>query len=227
MAIITQAAVTARSTVTYTGADATAITQFCTDVDAAIKRMLKPYYPEPYTATMYLDAPPSRQLVSEYRPIRSITSVYVRSGANGDPSLFTSDYLLTNYTDYYLETDAITGRNEAGMIYRTNGNIWGYDYYSPPNMLGYRLESNFKAVKVVAEVGPAAVPDDIALAAYKAVLLLYQFRQTGIPQGSESWNGYSINYSQPFTADAAIRSPEVLALLAPYTSLSGYSFHVG
>ena len=51
------------------------------------------------------------------------------------------------------------------------------------------------------------MPADITLAACKAVLLLYQFRQTGIPQGSESWNGYSINYSQPFTADAAIRTP--------------------
>lgn len=226
MAIIDIAGVTARSTVTYTGADATTVVQICADVDAALKRMLAPYYPEPTTLTMYLDAPPSRELLLPYRPVRAITSIHYRAGANGDPSLFTSDYLLTAYTDYQFATDALTGRNDVGVVRRLN-RLWGAAWYSPPERLGYELEPERGALKVVATVGPATVPPDITLAACKAVLLLYQFRQTGIPQGSESWNGYSINYSQPFTADAAIRTPEVLALLAPYTSLSGYSFHVG
>lgn len=226
MAIITQAAVTARSTVTYTGADATAITQFCTDVDSAIKRMLAPYYPEPETLTMYLDAPPSRELILPYRPVRSVTSVYYHPGANGDPTAFTSDDLLTAYTDYQLQVDPLTSRNDAGILRRVSA-VWGWDWYSPPERLGYRLEAQRGALKVVADVGPASVPPDISNAAYLAVLLMYQWRTTGIPVTSSSWNGASFSTAQQYTADAAIRSPGVLALLAPYTSLSGYGFHVG
>lgn len=226
MAIISQSAVTTRTGVTYTGTDATAIAQSCTDVDAALKKMLAPYYPEPETLTFYLDAPYSRELILPYRPVRSITSIHYHPGANGDPSLFTADDLLTAYEDYQFETDALTSRNDRGIVRRV-GTVWGWDWWSPPERLGYRLEPERGSLKVVAACGPAAVPADIALAACKAVLLLYQFRATGIPQGSESWNGYNLSYSQPFTAEAALRSPDVLALLAPYTSLSGYSFHVG
>lgn len=226
MAIISQSEIEERTGTTYAGANASAITQLCIDVDAAIKKRLAPYYPEPLTKTFYLDAPLSRELRIPYRPVRGITSIYYRPGANGDPSAFTSDDLLTAYTDYQFTVDPVLGYSDSGIVRRID-TLWGWRAFSPPERLGYELQAERGALKVVATIGPAAVPADIALAAHLCVLRLYQFRTTGLPLQSESENGYSYSNASPYTVEAALNSPDVVSLLAPYTSKAGMTLHVG
>jgi hypothetical protein len=217
MAIISRATVQTYSTLTYSGADATSIEALCTAVDVAIKRLLRPYYPEPLTVTdTILDAPPSRELLLPLRPARSITSVYHHPGADGNASLFTADDLL-DATEYQLVIDPDTGHNGAGILRRVD-RIWGHNYHSPLDRLGYEIESDRGALKVTYAAGPAAVPKDIEYAAALAVQLLFEYRKTGIPLTSESWNGYSINNAQPFTTEEVLKSPRVWGLLAPYAS---------
>jgi hypothetical protein len=51
-------------------------------------------------------------------------------------------------------------------------------------------------------------------------MMVYQ-RRTGAPVTSESWNGYSGSYAGPFTESAAVNSPDVRQLLAPYMVPTG------
>jgi hypothetical protein len=54
------------------------------------------------------------------------------------------------------------------------------------------------------------------------VTLMYNRRVEGAPYASESWNGRSQSIAGPFTAESAVRTPDVLALLTPYLTV-----HVG
>lgn len=219
MAVIDASTVTTYSGVTYSGTDATSIAAICTAVDAAIKKALRPYYPERATLTFYCDAPPSYELLTQYYPLASITSIYKRSDGNGVSANYTSDYLIDNTDgdEYALELDPITSLNGSGIIRRI-GQLWGGRYVSPPERLGWKLEPEPLALKITAVVGPAAVPKDIEYAAALAVQLLYEARKTGIPLTSESWNGYSINSAQPFTAEQVLMTPRIWGLLAPYAA---------
>ncbi len=219
MAVIDASTVTTYSGVTYSGTDATSIAAICTAVDAAVKKALRPYYPEPATVTFYCDAPASEVLLLPYRPVRSITSIYYRSDGNGVSANFTSDYLIDNTDgdEYTLYTDAITSENGVGEVRRV-GRLWGGRYVSPPARLGWKLETEVGALKITAVVGPASVPKDIEYAAALAVQLLYEARTTGIPLQSESWNGRSESKAQQYTAESVLMTPRVWGLLAPYAS---------
>lgn len=217
MAIIDRATVQTYSTLTYSGGDAASIDAICTAVDGAIKRLLRPYYPEPTTVTdIILDAPPSRELLLPIRPARSITSVYFHPGANGDTSQFTADDLL-DADEYQLVIDAATGHNGPGILRRVN-TVWGIGYHSPVERLGFEVEANRGSLKVTYLAGPAAVPKDIEYAAALAVQLLYDSRKSGAPLTSEGWNGYNIATAQPYTVEEVLKSPRVWGLLAPYAS---------
>jgi hypothetical protein len=225
MAIIDSTIWATHTGVTVTGADAVSIAAYCAGVDAAIKRMLRPFHPEPTTITdCILDAPPDRDLVLPVVPVRAVTSVYVRPDANGLVANFTSDYLLdnTDNAEYQLLIDDfITGYARRGILRRVN-RLWGYGHYSPPDRLAYKLEPRRGAIKVTFTAGPASVPTDIQLAATIAVTLMYNRRVEGAPYASESWNGRSQSIAGPFTAESAVRTPDVLALLTPYLTV-----HVG
>ena len=219
MAVVTRSLVTEYSGTTFTGADATSVDAYCAAVDAAIKRLLKPYYPEPATVTLYCDAPPSDVLLLPYRPVRSITSIYYRSDGNGVSANFTSDYLIDNTDgdEYALRLDPITSENGVGDVLRI-GRLWGGRYVSPPERLGWKLEPEPGALKITAAVGPASVPKDIEAAAVLAVQLLYEARETGIPMSSSSWNGYSESNANEYNADGVLMTPRIWGLLAPYAS---------
>lgn len=218
MAIISETTWEAWTNQAVTGGASTSIAAICTAVDAAIKRMLLPYLPEPVTITdEILDAPPTRDLILGRRPVRALTSVYYRSDADGVVANFSSDYLLTAGTDYaLLVDDPQNGWSQSGIVRRLGGNVWGAGWYRQPTALASRLEGVRGSVKVTYTAGPSAVPSDIEAAAVMAVSLLYNRKEQGAPFGSESWNGRSQSIASQHTADAAVHSPEVLALLRPY-----------
>lgn len=225
MAILTSAEFTAASGLAPTGDDAASLDALCAAVDAAIKRVLRPFHPEPLTCSnVVLDAPYERELYLPVTPVRGVTSIYYRSDANGLAANFTSDYLIDN-TDgaaYQLVIDDwVNNYSRRGLVRRV-GEVWAWERFRPAERLGYRLGPERGSLLVNFTAGPTSVPLDVQQAAVVAATLLYQRRKTGVPLASESWGGYSYSAAGQFTAEAAVRSPEVAALLAPYTSI-----HVG
>jgi hypothetical protein len=200
-----------------TGADLVACQGVCSAVRKALLRKLRPYLPEPQNAvTFVLDAPPSNTLVLPVRPVRAVTSLYLRYGASGDPSAFTADDLLTPYSDYYGPTDPVDGFNRAGLLYRRGAALWGWEYRYPLGALAPAVDPSRGAVKVVAEVGEAAVPEDVRAAANCAVTVLMNRRREGAAYSSESWNGRSQSVAGPFSAEGALATPEVREFLKQY-----------
>ena len=203
-----------------TGDDLTSAASICAAVDRAIREAVFPFVPDPVTVTSHvMDAPVGNALLLPLTPARSITSIYLRWGADGDPSLFTSDYLLTAYTDYVLHLDRPDlGYSKSGIVRRRGSSSWGYEMRRPVGRLAAATDPNRGAVCVTYAAGAASVPDDIFAAAALCVGLLFERRKTGMPLNSESLNGYSYSASGPFTAEAAISSPDVMRILAPYMS---------
>jgi hypothetical protein len=200
-------------------ADELALQHWCEAVVAALLRKLRPYLPFPRTITAYLDAPHDNVLILPFRPVRSITSISLHWGANGDPSAFVADDALDEFDDWYLPIDPIDGINRTGEVYRRNSSIWSVEYRRPLGRLAVVADPNRGALKVVANVGEPFVPADIRAAAVTAVTLLMNRRKTGGALQSESFGGYSYSSAGPVTAEAAINSPEVLGLLRPYLSV--------
>lgn len=208
-----------------TSTDATrdaSLTAILLEVDAAIKRAIYPFVPESSTLTdKIIDAPHhSNILTLPVVPVRSITSIYLHPGANGDASLFTSDDLLTANTDYYMPLDdPVNAYSRSGRVFRRGVSIWGVEYRRPLSRLSHELDPDRGAIKFTAAVGPSSVPADIEQAAFLMTALIYARRTTGLPFGSESWNGYSASNAGPFTATGALYSPDIKALLSPYMTL--------
>jgi hypothetical protein len=208
--------------VSSTGVDSTSIATLCTAVDAAVKRLLRPFHPEPLTvSSCVLDAPPDRDLYLPITPVRSITSVYYRADAYGVAANFTSDYLIDNSDgdEYQLDIDDKVNSYSRKGILRRIGRVWGVSHVRPLEKLAYKVAPERGSILVNYAAGPTSVPADITAAAVQAVTLMYQRRKTGMPVQSESWNGYSYSGAAAFTAEAAIRTPDVLEMLKPYMAI--------
>lgn len=203
--------------VTVTGDDLASATAICAMVDAAVRRQIHPFVPEPVTITNHVfDAPVGHKLTLPVLPVRSITSIYVRWGANGDSAAFTSDDLLTEFTDYYFpQDDPVRGYSRSGVVYRRNSSSWGCEWVRPVNRLAPDLDPNRGAVKATWLAGPASVPDDLFGVAATAVTLLYTRRLTGMPVTNESWNGYSYGLAAPFLT-SFLQQPDVIDVLNQY-----------
>jgi hypothetical protein len=98
--------------------------------------------------------------------------------------------------------------------------MWGADRIRPYARLGIGVVDGAGAVKVTFVAGCTRVPAEVTQALYMATMMVYQ-RRTGAPVTSESWNGYSGSYAGPFTESAAVNSPDVRQLLAPYMVPTG------
>lgn len=205
---------------TATGADLLALANHCAGVSDAILKYLRPYSPIPRTVTDHvLDAPTGNVLLLPVTPVRSITSIYHKPGAEGDVTAFTAADLMTPYTDYYMPTDAFDGWSRSGRVFRRGQSMWGREWRYPNDVaLAPTREPNRGAVKVTFEAGETALPEAVRQAAQLMVSLLYGRRVTGMPLTSEAWNGYSAGFSGPFTAAAALESPDVLAKLRQFRS---------
>lgn len=208
-----------------TGTDATrdaSLTAIIAQVDAAIKKLCRPFQFESGTATnLILDLPSDQWLLLPLVPVRGITSLYVNEEAHGDATEFTSDHLLTVYDDYRLEIDMpIEGWSRSGRVERVNYSSWGGRFLRPLGRLhAGQLEPVRGAIKITFTYGLTSVPSDVVQAAALATSLIYERRQKGGPVTSESWNGYSASIGGQFTATAAIQSPDVLQLLLPYMKM--------
>lgn len=197
-----------------------ALTALLADVDAAIRRAIRPYLPEPVTVTdAILDAPRGNVLSLPCVPVRSITSLYLRWGANGDASLFDAGDLLAANTDYYLPLEYPEAHSRSGDVYRRGRSSWGYERRWPVGRLAPNLDPARGAVKATFAAGPASVPSDLASAAFFATMLLYDRRERGAPLSSESWGGRSESVAGQFSATSVIESPEVAAMLRPYQTV--------
>lgn len=217
MAIITATTWQAYRGTTVTGDDLTSAAAICAAVDQAIRRAIFPFVPEPTTVTdCVFDAIVGPALELPVIPVRSITSLYVRWGANGDATAFTSDDLLTNYDDYYLPIDdPVRAYSRSGVVHRRGGVSWGYELRRPYGRLAWAVDPNRGAVKVTMACGPTSVPDDLFMVAANAVTLLYTRRSTGAAYASESWNGRSQSLAGPFLS-GALSTPDALEVLANY-----------
>lgn len=219
MAILTVADYQTITGQTLTGAELAAATAWCAAASAAIARMLLPFSAEAVTVTSEIyDAPPALDLLLSRRPVRSITSIYYRPDANGVVANFTSEYLIDNTDgdEYQLWVDdPVTGWSNAGIVRRI-GSAWGYSRIVYPDRLAATLTKERGSIKITYAAGTTTVPADIQAAAVLAVSLLMRRKATGAPVVSYSLDGESISYASQFTADAAVRSPDVMAMLSPY-----------
>jgi hypothetical protein len=112
-----------------TGTDSTrddALTGMLVGVEAAIKKLCRPFLFEPLTLTdVVLDAPWNWQdLYLPVTPVRSVTSVYYNAEAHGVVANFTSSNLLTAGTDYQLVIDDhVNGWSRWGRLRRADASV--------------------------------------------------------------------------------------------------------
>ena len=220
MPIITPDIYAAATNQTFTGGDLTALATITAGVDAAIRREIRPFEPEPVTRTVYRDAPYRNVLDLGVCPIRSITSLYLKYGANGVDAEFDSASLLTVGDDYYLPIDDVAaGYNRSGLVYRRGVSIWGFEYLRNAGRLASHIDPCRGAIKAVLVCGPTSVPDDLMLAAVLATSLILNRKEVGAPFASESWNGRSQSLAGPFVATAALATPDIANILAKYQTI--------
>lgn len=224
MALVTAASWQAFSGVTVTGAALTSIAAICTEVNDAIKQLCSPWQFEPVTlSNVILDAPLDDFLTLPVIPVRSIASLYVNLGANGDPSQFTNSNLLQPYQQYYLKIDdPINNWSKSGIVYSRAGSFWGgpspwgQERNWPINRLASVLTVARGAISISFSAGMLTIPQTVQLAANLAVSMVYNRRTTGLPVNGESWNGDSYSISGAFTAVGALQSPDIAGYLAKY-----------
>lgn len=229
-AIITSTSFLNATGLTITGANLTALASITASVDTAIRRMIYPFLVEPRTVTDHVDmAPDNEVLLLPEVPVRSITSIYLNPDADGLATNFTAEHLLDNTTgsEYWLHIDRpVDAYSRSGKVFRRGGSWswgaggggnWGAESFSASrrNLAG-NVRAARGAVKVTYAAGTLSVPDDVFEAAKLATAMLYNRRKTGVPATSASLNGASYSLAGPFTAMAALRTPDVLALLEYY-----------
>ena len=216
--IITSGQYTAWTGQGATGADLLALANHCAAVSDAILKHLRPYSPVPLTVTdAILDAPTGNVLLLPATPVRGDPTIYYRPGAGGDVTAFTSDNLLTAGADYYMPVNAFDGWSRTGIVYRRGRSNWGQEWvYANSRSLAATINPNRGAIKVTYAAGETSVPDAVRQAAQLMVSLTFNRRKTGMPLSSESWNSYSYGASGPFSATAALASPDVAALLREF-----------
>jgi len=216
MALGTLAEFVTRNELSLTTAQETAVAGVIGECEDAIKELCRPTMLEPGTATLHvLNAPwNSQYLFTPCRPVRSITALYIRRDAKGDPSLFTSDYLKVAYTDYRLVIDRQPeGWGMAGKIEILNMSVWGVARRRPYNQLGWGVTDEPGSVAVSYTYGFPTILPRVTTALYTATAMLLARRKLGVMASSASLNGASYSLAGPATATAVVHSPDVLASL--------------
>jgi hypothetical protein len=202
-----------------------AIARMALAVSSALTRKCYPILLEPKILTLAPFDAPTRPELFLPRPIRSISAIYLHSGANGDSSVLdlTADLLVAG-TDYYSpSTDVLTGWNRTGIVYRRNSSCWGVEYRRPLGMLASVAEADKGSVFVSGAFGPTTVDPAVQEAAAMIVTLWFNRRKEGAPYSSESWNGRSQSLSGDFLK-SALNSPDVTDALM---SAGVLPIHVG
>ncbi len=183
--------------------------------------------------TQILNAPPHTSIILPFAPVIYAPDadtpidfqLYRCDSAYGDPSAFTSDNLLTMFSDYVLDigpTDITT--SESGIVRFLNGAA-GVNYERPIYSLAVKLIPIYGALKVVYTAGFATVPASIKAALNIIVRKLYNLRKLGVPLTSESLNGYSYSSQSNASANGIIQGdPTIQQMLRPFCrpQIGGY-----
>ena len=180
---------------------------------------------EATTYTIVLDAPPSNVLILPYAPVIYAPTespaidfqLYFNSGANGDPSAFTSDNLLTIFEDYVLQVGRTDTRTFPSGIVRSLRGPWLLNRERPTYSLATKLVPCYGAIKVVYKAGYETVPASLKGAINLAARKLFHARKFGVPLTSESLNGYSYSAQGSATAEGIIQGdPTIRSMLRAF-----------
>lgn len=204
---------------TLTGAALLALRAVCASADRAIKDLCRPHALTPTTVTdAVLDAPPERVLRLPVVPVRSVTSLYFRYAAKGDPSVFTSDDRLVEFTDFYMPVDPVDGFSPTGHVLTLNRGAWAAEYYRRVGRLADTLGPAPGAVKCSWLAGPAGVAANVFEAAKLVVSKLRLAGRFGGQPTGASLNGAS--YTLAASAVAGVFSdPTIADLLRRHLSI--------
>lgn len=199
------------------------VTVVCQQVDQAIKVRLNRVVERTTITGLVLDAPDTPFInLGFYAPVLlSGFSCYLNPTAAGDPDAFTSNDLLTMYTDYRLNTDPVSPLSSPGILERI-GMVWGISYRRRPIQLALGFNPGIGAVKLSFTCGYETVPTPITQAAMLLVSQTLGNRKSGYQIGSESWNGYSYNIpGVGLLANGNLGNPDILGMLMPYINYAG------
>lgn len=220
MALTTLAAFKVWASISSSTDDAT-YSQLLAEVEAALKRRVRQNIESASYTSIPLDAPPHKHLTLPERPVQlSGLAVYYNPTARGEVAAFTSDHLLVHNRDYRLVTDPNNASlSRSGVLVRLTRSVWGLDYRYPPNCLAPQYEAESGAVLATWTAGYSSVPADLVLAVHLGTAALFQRRKYGAVFTSESLTGYSRSLGAgPATADAVLSSPEIAALITPFSA---------
>lgn len=177
--------------------------------------------------TQILPAPPYTTLILPFAPVAVAGfQLWVNTNANGNPALFTSEFLLTMYQDYTLDLGpADATSSETGLV-RSLAGPFGIWWERPIYSLTNNLIPVAGAVKVVYTAGYATVPPAIKGVLNLIVRKMFNARKMGVPLVGESLNGYSYSAQNAATAEGIITGdPTVRKTLATFCrpQVGGYS----
>lgn len=162
--------------------------------------------------TQILDAPPGSVIITPYAPVIYKPDadppinfeLYKLDSANGDPSAFTSNNLLTIYQDYILDMGPRDVTHSESGIVRFLRTPIALQFERPIYSLAVKLVPIRGAIKVVYTAGYETVPASIKMVLNLIVRRLFNMRKLGVPLTSESLNGYSYSSQGTATADGII-----------------------
>lgn len=187
------------------------------EAEDAVKKYLRQGV-ESASYTSILSGGPVTHFVLPQIPVAvSGFALYRNDSANGESAAFTSDHLLTMYTDYVLDLapdDATVSR--TGIV-RTLGSTWGSSRERSVYSLTPRLVPTPGNLKVTYTAGYSTVPGSIVLAVHILTSKIWHLRKRGVPTVSESLNGYSFSSQNSATAEGVLQGdPTIRRLLAPF-----------
>lgn len=194
----------------------------CGQVDTGIKKWCNRTF-EQASYTLILDAPTKAEFqLTRWAPVNiSGFLLYFNPGAKGDPSQFTSDNLLTMYSDYLLDVGPDTSTSSLSGVVRSLTGGFGVSYRRPRNMLATQAIPTYGALKVSFSGGYPVLPEDLVEAACIAVSKIIGVRKYGMQVGSESWNGYSYNLpGVGLMTQGILGTPDILTVLNRYVDHS-------
>lgn len=219
MAILTLSEYLAWAGITSTDATRDAsLTAMISEVNDAIIRYLHNGSIETASYTVIMPAPVSLQLVLPVVPVLASSVVlYLNWQANGNPSLFTSQDLLTPYTDYIVNTGPFDNLYSTSGIVTSNWSNWGGSFIRPTYALASTPAPTPGAIKATFTAGYDTVPPSIIAAAELITSKLYNMRKTGQPLNSEGLQSYQYSAQASATADGIIQGdPTIRGLLSPF-----------
>jgi hypothetical protein len=181
--------------------------------------------------TQILDSPPTTAIILPYTPVvidsedSESFQLWKNDSANGDPSLFTDEFLLEMYLDYVLDIGPANITTSDTGIVRFMNRAVGVNYERPLYSLGLKIVPIRKSIKVVYTAGYETIPPRLQAALNLIVRKLYNMRKLGIPMNSESLNGYSYSGQGAATANGIVGGdPTVQQMLRSFCrpQIGGY-----